>query len=536
MGTMLTTRVDSAMEQVLIAGTWRKASQPTGCFRAVNPATGEAIGPNFPCSSEIDIELALTAATEAAEALAMVPATAIADFLDAYANAITAAKDALVSVAHAETGLPATPRLADVELPRTSAQLRQAAHAARHHTWTQPIIDTQAGLRAHFSPLHKPALLFGPNNFPFAFNAVAGSDFASAIAAHCPVIAKAHPSHPTTSKLLATLAQDAAIACGLPAATVQLFYNVAPELGLRLAGDRRIGAIGFTGSRNGGMALKAAADTAGIPFYAEMSSVNPVVLFPGALRERGAALAQEFFSSCTMGSGQFCTNPGVVLVPEDTGGDAFIATATGLFAATAPMVLLSRNVQQHLDAAVQQLTAHGARIIAGDASQHGPGTRYTPTLLEVQATTFLAQAQALQQEAFGPVSLLVRYRNLEEALAVTHAFDGNLTGSLHIASDGSDDHAAHRIAAALRPRVGRLVENKWPTGVAVSAAMQHGGPYPSTSHAGFTSVGMPGAIRRFAQLQSYDNVRDDRLPIDLRNANPLNMQRLVDGVWSDRAL
>ena len=524
------------MEQLLIAGEWRNPLDAAGSFRAINPATGEAIGPAFPRSGEDDIELAVISAAQAADTLAAMEPQRIAAFLDAYADAIDAAKEALVATAHAETGLPVSPRLGDVELPRASGQLRQAAQAVRTCAWTQPVIDTKAGLRAHFAPLHKPVLVFGPNNFPFAFNAVAGSDFASAIAARNPVIAKAHPSHPATSKLLATLAFDAAIANGLPAATVQLFYDVEPALGLRLAGDRRIGAIGFTGSRTAGLALKTAADAAGIPIYAEMSSVNPVFLLPGALRERGAALAQEFFASCTMGSGQFCTNPGIVLVPEGADGDAFVAQAAEKFEAAPPMVLFSQGVQQHLAHAVQALRAAGARVAAGKAQVDGPGSRYTPTLLAVDGEAFLAHSDALQQEAFGPVTLLVRYRNTYQAVALARAFDGNLTGALFSATSNSDDAAHQCIAATLRPRVGRLINDKWPTGVAVSPAMQHGGPYPSTSHAGFTSVGMPGAIRRFAQLQSFDNVRDDRLPAELRNANPIGVQRLVDGTWSDQAL
>lgn len=531
----MTTQPEYAPEPILAAGEWR-ASRAVAQFRAVNPATGEVFGPAFPRSGDEDIELMLMAATEAADALAATEPERIAAFLDAYANAIEGAKEALVATAHAETALPVSPRLADVELPRTTGQLRQAAQAVRDYTWTQPVIDTKAGLRAHFAPLHKPVLVLGPNNFPFAFNAVAGSDFASAIAARNPVIAKAHPSHPATSKLLAELAHRTATACGLPAATVQLFFDVEPATGLRLAGDRRIGAIGFTGSRGAGLALKAAADASGVPIYAEMSSVNPVFLLPGALRERGATLAQEYFASCTMGSGQFCTNPGIVMAPAGAEGEAFAADVAARFDAASPLVLFSQGVQQHLAAAVSALRDAGARVAGGRAQTSGPGSRFAPTLLEVDATTFLDNATALQQEAFGPVSLLVRYRDMSEATAIARAFDGNLTGSVHVAADGSDDAAYRHITAALRPRVGRLIADRWPTGVAVSAAMQHGGPFPSTSHAGFTSVGMPGAIRRFAQWQSYDNVRDDRLPVELRDANPVGVQRSVDGICSDRAI
>lgn len=523
------------MEPILIAGVWQP-SKAVGQFRAADPATGEPIGPAFPISSQHDIELALTAATAASEALAATEPQRIADFLDAYAAAIDANRDSLVALAHAETALPATPRLAEIELPRTSGQLRQAAQAVRRSAWTQSVIDTAANLRAHFAPLGKPVLIFGPNNFPLAFNAVAGSDFASAIAARNAVIAKAHPAHPATSASLARLAQTAADACGLPTASIQLIHDLPPPLGLRLAGDRRLGAIGFTGSRAAGMALKAAADAAGIPIHAEMSSVNPVFLLDGALRERADALGAEFFNSCTLGSGQFCTNPGIVVVPANARGDTFVTSAGARFNAAAPMVLLTRSVQEHLDSAIRALCAAGARIRAGSAHASGPGWRYAPTLLEVDAENFLAHASELQQEAFGPAGLIVRTHDRAQAEAVARAFDGNLTASVHASADGSDDQALRAIAALLRPRVGRLIRDKWPTGVAVSPAMQHGGPYPSTSHAGYSAVGMPGAIRRFAQWQCHDGQRDEHLPPDLRNANPDRIQRLVDGVWTDRDL
>ncbi|MBS0198904.1 MAG: aldehyde dehydrogenase (NADP(+)) [Proteobacteria bacterium] len=522
-------------QPILLAGEWQPGT-PAGEFRAVNPATGEAIGPAFPRSGMDDIERAVLAASGIADELAATSPDVIADFLDRYAAGIEAAKDALAEAAHAETALPKTPRLADVELPRTTGQLRQAADAVRGYAWTHPVIDTKAGLRAHFAPLHKPVLVFGPNNFPFAFNAVAGSDFASAIAARNPVIAKAHPSHPRTSQLLAQLAHSAALDAGLPAATVQLLYDFDSALGLKLAGDARIGAIGFTGSRSGGLALKAAADAAGIPIHAEMSSVNPVFVLPGALRERGDALAQDYFASSTMGSGQFCTNPGIVMAPVGADGDAFVTNAAAKFDAAQPLVLFSQGVQQHLANGVNALRAAGANVVAGKADAAGPGSRYAPTLLSVDAKQFIANAQALQEECFGPVSLLVRYADADEAVAIARAFGGNLTGALFTATGGSDDADAARIATALRPRVGRLIENKWPTGVAVSAAMQHGGPYPSTSHPGFTSVGMPASIHRYAMLQSYDNVRDDRLPPELRNANPGGVQRLIDGEWTARDL
>lgn len=520
------------LEHVLIGGNWRASLDPQGSFQAEDPNFAVAIGPMFPVSGAADLDAAVSAAVAVADELSAAPASRIADFLEAYAAAIEADADTLVALAHAETALPAEPRLRSVELPRTSGQLRQAAKAVRSYAWTDPVIDTQSRLRAHRAPLHKPVLVFGPNNFPFAFNAIAGSDFASAIAARNPVIAKAHPSHPATSQRLAQLAHAALREAGLPGAVVQLLYHFDNALGLKLAGDARLGAIGFTGSRAGGLALKAAADKAGIPIYAELSSVNPVFLLPGVLAERGEALAQEFFTSCTMGSGQFCTNPGIVIVPQGDQGDAFVTAATAHFAGATPKVLFSHGVQHNLVRAVTSLLAAGAELQAGGNTGDGAGYHYQPSLLSVDGAHFLAQAEALQTEAFGPVSLIVRAESATDMAALAAAFEGNLTGTIYRAADGSDDAAWQVIASTLRSKVGRLIANKMPTGVAVSPAMNHGGPYPSTSHAGFTSVGMPAAIHRFSALHSYDGVPDALLPVELRDRNPGGVQRLIDGQWS----
>ncbi|MBB5356943.1 NADP-dependent aldehyde dehydrogenase [Rhodanobacter sp. ANJX3] len=524
----------TASEPVLVGGQWREPVNRLGRFQAEDPTRGAPIGPLFPISGAADIESAVSAAVAVADELAATPAARIADFLDAYAAAIEADADTLVALAHAETALPVEPRLRSVELPRASGQLRQAARAARHYGWTDPVIDTQTGLRAHRAPLGKPVLVFGPNNFPFAFNAIAGSDFASAIAARNPVIAKAHPSHPATSQRLAQLAHQALLDTGLPAATVQMLYHFDNALGLALAGDARLGAIGFTGSRAGGLALKAAADKTGVPIYAELSSINPVFLLPGALAERGEALAQEFFASCVMGSGQFCTNPGVVVVPAQHDGDAFIGAAVAHFAGATPKPLFSRGVQDSLRSAIAVLMTAGAELLAGGNAGEGEGYRHQPTLLCVDAQAFLANADALQTEAFGPVSLLVRAADACSMAQIAAVLEGNLTGTIYRAGNGRDDDAWSAIAPILRSKVGRLIADKMPTGVAVSPAMNHGGPYPSTGHPGFTSVGMPAAIHRFTALHSYDNVPDALLPIELRDRNVAGIQRRVDGHWTER--
>lgn len=524
------------IEPVLVDGQWRAAQAPQGSFRAEDPARGEKIGPAFPISSAADIEAALAAGAAVAAELAAAPPTRIAEFLEAYADGIDADADALVALASAETALAAEPRLRKVELPRTSGQLRQAARAVRSYSWTQPVIDTGAGLRAHRAPLGKPVLVFGPNNFPYAFNAISGSDFASAIAARNPVIAKAHPLHPATSQRLAELAQNALKASGLPAAAVQMLYHFDHSLGVQLAGDSRLGAIGFTGSRAGGLALKAAADKVGVPMYAELSGINPVFLLPHALAERGAALAQEFFASCTMGSGQFCTNPGLVVVPQGDAGDAFVATAQAHFAGDAPRTLFSRSGRENVLRAITALQAAGAQVLSGGSAGKGAGYQVESTLLATDAARFLVDPPALQTEAFGPVSLIVRARDASEMVEIATLLEGNLTGTIYRAADGSDDVAWSAIAAVLRYKVGRLITNKMPTGVAVSGAMNHGGPYPSTGHPGFTSVGMPAAIHRFSALHSYDGVPERLLPVELRDRNPGGVQRLIDGRWSDADL
>lgn len=522
-----------AAAPVLLAGEWRQSLDAAGTFRADDPDRGEAFGDAFPISGERDLETAIAAATAVTEELAAADPARIAGFLEGYADAIEANREALAELAQRETGLPVSPRFLGAEIPRTCGQLRLAAQAARSHGWTLPTIDTGNGLRSWLAPLGKPALVLGPANFPFAFNAIAGSDFASALVARTAVIAKAHPGHPGTSRELARLAHAALLASGLPAASVQLLYQLPAPLGLRAAGDPRIGAVAFTGSRIAGQALKAAADAAGVLFYGELSSVNPVLMLPGALADRAGALAQELLASCTLGAGQFCTNPGLVLLPEGAQGDAFADAARRGFADAPEALLLSRGGLQHLRSAVDALIAAGAMVLAGGGDGSGGGFRCRPALLTVDGDRFLANAPALQQEAFGPVTLLVRARDPAQMEAIVRVLEGQLTGTVYAADDGRDDALYDRLAPLLRARVGRLIGNRMPTGVAVSAAMNHGGPWPSASHPGFTAVGMPAAIRRFAALHSYDHVPDARLPALLRDRNPGGIARQIDGRWTD---
>lgn len=516
---------------VLIAGQWREA-QRRGVFQASDPQAGVPLPARFPVSSWDDCEAALTSAAEAARTLRSLSGERLAEFLEVYAERIERRSAELVACAHAETGLPASPRLRDVELPRTTSQLRQAAQAARDASWRLATLDTAANIRSWLAPLG-PVVVFGPNNFPFAFGSISGGDFAAAVAAGNPVIAKANSSHPATTRLLAAEAQAAALQTRLPAGTVQLIYRITHADGERLVSDPRTGATGYTGSRGAGLALKAAADRAGKPIYLELSSVNPVVILPGALAARADQIVEEFTTSCLLGTGQFCTNPGLVLLIGGAASEGFLAAAAARFAAAPVGPLFSAGVQRTLQESLGQLLAAGAQRLTEDRVPDQPGFRCANTLLRVDGTTFLRSPEAFQREAFGNAALVVVVDDGDELCRVVASLEGNLTGCIYSDLAGGDDAICDRVAPLLRERVGRLLNDKMPTGVAVSPAMHHGGPYPATGHPGFTAVGIPASLRRFAMLQCYDNVRPERLPAGLRDANPQgSMWRLVDGRWT----
>jgi NADP-dependent aldehyde dehydrogenase len=522
-----------SLHPVLIAGQWR-AAHATGSFRSENPATGETLPGEFPISAWADCDAALTAAAETAPLLRAAGPAKLAQFLTRFAERIEARKAELVEMAHAESGLPKAPRLAEVELPRTTGQLRQGAAAALEGSWALPTIDTKLNIRSLLAPLG-PVWVFGPNNFPFAFNSVAGGDFVAAIAAGNPVIAKANSSHPGTTRLLAEEAFAAVGETGLPPATVQLIYRTGHADGERLVADLRTGATGYTGSRSAGLKLKAAADAAGKPIYLELSSVNPVLILPGALAERGAKLAEEFAGSSLLGTGQFCTNPSLVVLVAGEATEQFIAAVKAKFETAAPTPLLSSAVARALAASVTTLQSAGAHLVTGGQAVTAPGYRFCNTLLRVSGDEFLAAPEKLQTEAFGNAALFVVVRDTAQMATLLDHLEGNLTGGFYSDTRGSDDALYAELEPLLRPRVGRLLNDKMPTGVAVSPAMHHGGPYPSTGHPGFTAVGIPASLRRFAQLQCYDNVRAARLPAALQDKSPNGqMWRLVDGQWTQR--
>lgn len=521
----------SKAQKVLIAGTW-KQSDAAGTFQPDNPSTRKPTGEVYPVSGEKEVMEAVEAAAQASEQLQAFYPDGVASFLETFADRIEARADEIVAMAHAESGLPASPRLADIELPRTTGQLRQAAAAARSSSWSLPTIDTGSNIRSVYQPLEGGVAVFGPNNFPLAFNSVSGGDFAAALGAGCPVIGKANSSHPGTSRLLAEEALEALKATGLPLATVQLIYRTDHAVGAKLVSHPKIGATGYTGSRGAGLTLKAAADAAGKPIYLELSSINPVYILPGALKEKGEAIADDFGTSCLMGTGQFCTNPGIVVLLKGAEADAFVDQVKAKFDGAPVGTLLAAGVESGMSKSVETLQEAGAELVTGGKAGAGTGYSFSNTLLKVSGAKFLQDPEALQTEAFGNESLFIIADDLDQACDIARHFEGNLTGCIYSDSGGSDDAAYDRIAPLLRRKVGRLLNDKMPTGVAVVPSMNHGGPFPATGHPGFTAVGIPASLLRFGMLSCYDNVRDDRLPKQLQNKNPGGVARLVDGVWT----
>ena len=523
------------LQPILINCHWRQAKSPVGSFQAVSPSSGARLDAVYPISSFAEVEEALEAAHIAANALIKTQPEAIADFLENFAGSIEGHAEELVEIAHLETALPKEPRLRSTELPRTINQSRQAARAARDRSWCRATIDTKANIRSKYSALGGAVFVLGPNNFPFAFNSAAGGDFAAAIAAGNPVLAKANPEHPGTTKMFAELAFKCIKKAGLPGGMFQLIYHLRPEDGLKLVGHPLVGATSFTGSRTAGLRLKEAAEKAGKLIYLEMSSVNPIFILPAALEERREAIASDLFDSCTLGAGQFCTKPGLVVLIRDEHGEEFLRIVQKLFDRPPAGFLLGQNVLDGIESAIKTMKNAGGRIVTGGEKLEGPGFRYANSLLTVAGKIFLKNPKPFQHEAFGTEALAVLAKDMNEMLEIAASLEGNLTASIYSHSADLDDNLHARLEPILRRKVGRLLNDKMPTGVAVSSAMVHGGPFPASGHPGFTAVGIPASLLRFAALHCYDNVRPNRLPAELRDKNPTGrMWRMIDDEWTQK--
>ncbi|MCU1780925.1 aldehyde dehydrogenase (NADP(+)) [Pseudomonas sp. 14P_5.3_Bac1] len=499
-------------------------------IRAINPATDAPLEPAYAGGGREHVEQACALAWAAFDTYRETSLAERAGFLDVIADTIEALGDELIERAMAETGLPRS-RIQG-ERGRTCAQLRSFARTVRAGEWLGVRVDTaqperqplpRPDLRQRQVPLG-PVAVFGASNFPLAFS-VAGGDTASALAAGCPVVVKAHGAHPGTSELVGRAVAQAVKACGLPDGVFSLLYGAGTDIGIALVTDPRIKAVGFTGSRNAGIALTQAAQARPepIPVYAEMSSINPVYLFPAALQARGEALAQGFVASLTQGAGQFCTNPGLVIAVAGSALDAFIASATQLLRGCAAQTMLTPGIFRAYQSGVSTLAEH-ARIAATGQAADGPN--------QAQAHLFVAPAhdflrnQHLQAEVFGAASLVVVCASEDEVRQVTEHLEGQLTATLHL--DDTDLARAKALLPVLERKAGRLLVNGWPTGVEVCDAIVHGGPFPATSDSRSTSVGT-AAILRFLRPVCYQDFPDGLLPCALQQGNPLQLRRLLDG-------
>ncbi len=497
-------------------------------LHGVDPRTGEVTGPPVPASTSADVDAAAVAAQRAAEPLAELSLTTRAELLRAVAGTLRTAGDELVALADAETALGA-PRLTG-ELARTCAQLEMFADAVIEGSFCEAIVDLpdpdatppRPDLRRMLVPLG-PVAVFAASNFPFAFS-VAGGDTAAALATGCPVVLKAHPSHPGTSARTAELVRDALAGAGAPAGTFGIVHG--EQAGRDLVGHPAIRAVGFTGSLAGGRALYdlAAARPDPIPFYGELGSLNPAVVTPAAVLTRGAEVARGFVGSYTMGSGQFCTKPGLLFLPTGHSlGTVLQGAVTG--ATVAP--LLNARIRAGYDAGVRALAAvPGVRELVGPSTADGAGHAANPALLAVDVPTLVEHADALLTECFGPVALLVEYADPDELLRAVELLPGSLTGTVH--GEESEPELPAALLEVFAQRSGRVIWNGWPTGVAVSWAQHHGGPWPATTASSFTSVGVT-ALRRFLRPVAYQDVPDALLPAALRDANPLGLPRRCNG-------
>ncbi len=502
-------------------------------FYAADPSSNRQLEPAFFRATSQDVEHATRAAESAAEAFDRIGAERRAQFLEAIGEQIMALGDQLVQRAHEETGLP----LARIENERgrTIGQLNLMAAEARDGAWMSLRVDPALPER---NPMPRPDLrmrkkaigpvaVFGASNFPLAFS-VAGGDTASALAAGCPVVVKAHPAHPGVSELVASAIVQAAQNTGMPEGVFSLLQGDSHETGQALAADPRIKAIGFTGSRQGGLALMkiAAARKSPIPVYAEMSAVNPVILLPGALKQDANQLGEAFAASLALGAGQFCTNPGLVIAPAGHDLAAFVASAEAALENTAEQTMLTAAIcdayERGLEAAKSQPDAD-----AWTLNNRSETNRCRPALIKTTAANVM-ENEVLQREIFGPASVIAACETPDEIGSLLNCIEGQLTISVHCAD--ADLRQAADLLPLLEEKAGRVIANGWPTGVEVCHAMVHGGPFPATSDGRTTSVGTL-AIDRFVRPICYQDFPASLLPAALQEDVLEETPHRRDGRW-----
>jgi NADP-dependent aldehyde dehydrogenase len=501
-------------------------------FNAENPANGQKLEPGFHEAAEKEIWLAIEKAATAFEVFRKKSGKERAVFLETIAEEVTALGDSLITRCMEETGLPEA-RLKG-ERGRTVTQLKMFAAYLRDGSWVEARIDKADPVRTPPKPdirsMQKalgPVGVFGASNFPLAFS-VAGGDTTSALAAGCPVIFKAHPAHPGTCEMVGMAIAKAAEKTGMPEGTFSMVHGKSTAVGLAIVRHPLIRAIGFTGSYRGGKALFDVANSrpVPIPVYAEMGSTNPVFILPEAMRQNKSNIARELAASVTLGVGQFCTNPGLVFYEPDV-ESSFADTLSRSLEEIKPGVMLTSYIQEAYQAGVSKLAGtQGVRtLFKGTVS--GSGCYAPAYLFQTSADTFLND-HTLEEEVFGPSTLAVPAEDKQQLLRIARQLGGHLTATIHATENDLQQYA--ELVDILEQKAGRLIVNGYPTGVEVTHAMVHGGPFPATTDSRSTSVGTD-AIRRFARPVCYQNFPQSLLPLELRDDNPLGILRMVNGTY-----
>jgi NADP-dependent aldehyde dehydrogenase len=502
-------------------------------FRARNPKTGASLDPEYFSANSEEVERAVRLADAAFPVYSRASGKEKAGLLRRIASNIEGIASEVIERAELETALPKG-RLQS-ETARTCGQLLLFAQVVEEGSWLMARIDRpdparkpmpKPDIRSMLRPLG-PVVVFGASNFPLAFS-VAGGDTASALAAGNPVVVKAHPAHPGTSELVGQAVRDAVHQCGLPEGVFSLLFDRGNDVGTALVQHSLVKAVGFTGSRQGGIALMrlAANRTEPIPFFGEMSSTNPVFILPGALRQNGDKIAAGLHTSFTLGAGQFCTKPGMIFVPESAEATRLTESLRQPLKETAAFNLLTEGIRSSYESGIRKRRSiSNLKLVAEAPPVKNGGPAVSAVLFETDSQSFLKDPE-LATEIFGPSTLLVRHSSREELLQIAANLEGHLTATVH----GTDQDLCEfsDLVAILERKVGRLVFNGFPTGVEVSHAMVHGGPFPATSDGRSTSVGSQ-AIYRFSRPVCFQGFPNSALPDELKDENPLGIWRMVDG-------
>ena len=500
-------------------------------FCAIDPSTGRKLEPEFGSGSVADVERACALAQQAFDSYRETTLEQRAQFLEQIAHNILDIGPTLIERAMQESGLPQA-RL-EGERGRTVGQLRLFAKVVRDGHFLATALDSALPERSPPRPdlrLRKiglgPVAVFGASNFPLAFS-VAGGDTASALAAGCPVVVKAHGAHPGTSELMGKAIQAAVASCGLHEGVFLLLFGDGRTVGQALVGHPAIKAVGFTGSRQGGMALvrSAAQRAEPIPVYAEMSSINPMFLLADAMAQRAGDIGRAFVDSLTLGAGQFCTNPGLLIAVEGKDLDTFRDAATAALQAKVASTMLTPGIQSAFKQGVERLAGTAGVNLLARGQDGASACAGQAALFMTDAATFLADP-SLEEEIFGASALIVRCSDASQFKQIAEYLDGQLTATLFLTEN--DRAAALALLPTLERKVGRILVNNYPTGVEVSHAMVHGGPFPATSDSRSTSVGA-SAIDRFLRPVSYQDLPAYLLPPELQDSNPLGLWRVRDG-------